>query len=45
MVLHDPLDKLAQETLAIMIRSCTHPEERGRSTTVLPFEIYTRENI
>lgn len=45
MVLNDPLDKLAKEALASMIRSCTHPEERGRSTTVLPFEIYTRENI
>ena len=45
MVLHDPLDKLALEALAIMTRSCTHPEERGRSTTILPFEIYTRENI
>ena len=45
MVLHDPLDKLAQEALAIMIRSCTNPEERGRTTVVLPFEIYTRENI
>lgn len=45
MVLNDPLDRLAREAFAIMIRSCTHPEERGRTTTVLPFEIYTRENI
>lgn len=45
MVLNDPLDKLAQAAFAIMIRSCTHPEERGRTTTVLPFEIFTRENI
>jgi LacI family transcriptional regulator len=45
MVLHDPLDKLAREAFASMIRSCSHAEERGRSTTVLPFEIYTRENI
>ena len=45
MVLNDPLDKLAKEAFAIMIRSCTNPEERGRSTTVLPFEIYTREDI
>lgn len=45
MVLNDPLDRLAKEAFSIMIRSCTHPNERGRSTTVLPFEIYTRENI
>jgi LacI family transcriptional regulator len=45
MVLNDPLDRLAREAMAIMIRACAHPEERGRSTAVLPFEIYTRENI
>jgi LacI family transcriptional regulator len=45
MVLNDPLDKLAREAFAIMIRSSTHPEERGQSTTVFPFEIFTRENI
>lgn len=45
MVLNDPLDKLAQEAFAIMIRSCAYPEERGRSTAVLPFDIFTRENI
>jgi hypothetical protein len=45
MVLNDPLDRLAREAFAIMIRSCTKPEDRGRITSVLPFEIVTRENI
>jgi LacI family transcriptional regulator len=45
MVLNDPLDGLAREAFAIMIRSCTKPEDRGRTTSVLPFEIVTRENI
>jgi LacI family transcriptional regulator len=45
MVLNDPLDRLAREAFAIMIRSCTKPEDRGRTTSVLPFEIVTRENI
>jgi LacI family transcriptional regulator len=39
MVLNDPLDRLAQETFTIIRRACVHPEERGRLTTVLPFEI------
>jgi LacI family transcriptional regulator len=45
MVLNDPLDKMSREAVNIMIRGCTQPEERGRSTSILPFEIYTRENI
>ncbi len=44
-VLNDPLDQLVNETLAGMIRACKTPDEIGRQTTILPFEIYTRENI
>jgi LacI family transcriptional regulator len=43
MVINDPLDRLVNETLNGMIRSCKMQE--GRQTLVLPFEIYTRENI
>jgi LacI family transcriptional regulator len=45
LLLNDPLDRLASETLNGMIRACKSPGDTGRQTTVLPFEIITRENI
>ena len=45
MVIAHPLQKLARETIAGMIRASTAPSDSGNQTTVLPFEIYTRENI
>jgi LacI family transcriptional regulator len=45
MVIAHPLQKLAQETIHGMIRACETPSEAGRQTIVLPFDIYTRENI
>jgi LacI family transcriptional regulator len=45
MVVSDPLERLAAEAISAMVRGCKTPEEKGRYTAVLPFEIYTRENI
>ncbi len=44
MVLHDPVERLAHETLTGMIRA-RQADELTTQTTILPFEIYTRENI
>ncbi|CAH2406690.1 LacI family DNA-binding transcriptional regulator [Mesorhizobium ventifaucium] len=40
-----PLARIAQEALAGMVRAVSAPNENGNFTTILPFEIYTRENI
>ncbi|MER9300449.1 LacI family DNA-binding transcriptional regulator [Mesorhizobium sp. M0621] len=40
-----PLARIAQEALAGMVRAVSAPNEGGNFTTILPFEIYTRENI
>lgn len=45
MVIAHPLQRLAEETIAGMIRASKTSSEVGKQTTVLPFEIYTRENI
>ena len=45
MVIHHPLELLAGEAISGMIRACASPSDGNRQTTVLPFEIYTRENI
>jgi LacI family transcriptional regulator len=43
MVLSHPLDRLAREAIDGMVRACAQP---GKSqTSVVPFEIYTRENL
>ncbi|QND59386.1 LacI family DNA-binding transcriptional regulator [Mesorhizobium huakuii] len=44
-VISHPLARIAQETLAGMIRAVSAPNESGSFTNILPFEIYTRENI
>lgn len=45
MVISHPLGRLAAETIAGMIRAASAPSDSGNQTAVLPFEIYTRENI
>jgi LacI family transcriptional regulator len=45
MVIAHPQQKLARETISGMIRASKSPGESGNQTTLLPFEIYTRENI
>jgi LacI family transcriptional regulator len=44
-VISHPLARIAQETLAGMVRAVSAPNEGGNFTTILPFEIHTRENI
>jgi LacI family transcriptional regulator len=44
-VIAHPLARLASETISGMIKASKAPAEFGKQTTVLPFEIYTRENI
>jgi LacI family transcriptional regulator len=44
-VISHPLAGIAQEALAGMVRAVSAPNESGNVTTILPFEIYTRENI
>lgn len=43
LVISHPLDRLAREAIAGMIRACTQPG--NAVTAIVPFDIYTRENI
>lgn len=45
LIISDPLDKLAAETINSMIRVCKSVTDHGSQTIILPSEIYTRENI
>lgn len=45
MILNDPLDLMAREAIAGMLRACQAPATQSKQTVVLPFEICTRENI
>jgi LacI family transcriptional regulator len=45
LLLHDPLDKLTSETLNGMVRACKNPGDSSPQTTIIPFDLYTRENI
>lgn len=44
-ILNDPMDLMAREAIAGMIRACEAPDDHSRQTIVTPFEIYTRENL
>jgi len=44
-IISHPLARIAQEALAGMVRAVSAPNEGGNFTTILPFEVYTRENI
>lgn len=43
LVISHPLARLAQEVVGGMVRACIQPG--GNQTSIVPFEIYTRENI
>ena len=45
MILSDPLDLMAREAIAGMMRASQDHANHGKQTVVLPFEICTRENI
>jgi LacI family transcriptional regulator len=45
MVISHPLQRLAEATLAGMLRAAADGAGAGKQTVVLPFDIYTRENI
>ena len=40
-----PLKRLADETIAGMVQAVSSAGQSGAFTTVLPFEIFTRENL
>lgn len=44
-VISHPLPLMARETVAGMLRACAAGAEGGNWTSIIPFEIYTRENI
>jgi len=45
MILNSPTPKFVHETISAMIKACQSSEDQTRQTIVVPFEIYTRENI
>jgi LacI family transcriptional regulator len=45
MVISNPLERFASETIRGMVRAASAKPDLGGQTIVLPFEIYTRENI
>jgi len=45
LIISHPLQRLAQEAVTGMIRAANGPNKTARQTVILPFEIYTRENI
>jgi LacI family transcriptional regulator len=44
-VISHPLDRLAREAIDRMKRAASEPTDGANHTSILPFEIYTRENI
>ncbi|MGH7118717.1 MAG: LacI family DNA-binding transcriptional regulator [Acetobacteraceae bacterium] len=45
LVISHPLARLAEETIAVMIRAVASQAESANLISILPFDIYTRENI
>lgn len=45
LVIAHPLRRMGEEAISGMIRACTQRTETANYTSILPFEIYTRENI
>lgn len=43
LVISHPLDRIARDTIDGMIRACAAPG--SNQTSIVPFEIYTRENV
>ena len=44
-VISHPLEQLANETISSMIRAASSPDDARNQTSILPFHIYTSENI
>lgn len=44
-VIAHPLDRLAQEALEAMITACAAPTSGANLTRIVPFELFTRENL
>ena len=44
-VISHPLPRLAEEAITKMVRAVNSGSKEGNYTSILPFEIYTRENI
>jgi LacI family transcriptional regulator len=42
-IMSHPLDRLAEVAISTMVRACT--QQGGSQTSIVPFEIFTRENI
>jgi len=45
LVINSPTEKFVSESILGMIKACQANEEQSRQTIVIPFEIFTRENI
>jgi LacI family transcriptional regulator len=45
MVIAHPVQRLAETTISGMIKACASGAAENRQTTILPFDIFTRENI
>jgi LacI family transcriptional regulator len=45
MVISHPLDRLAREALDAMVGACTQGPGIANQTRIVPFELYTRENL
>ncbi|MEI9406736.1 LacI family DNA-binding transcriptional regulator [Mesorhizobium argentiipisi] len=44
-IISHPLARIAPEALTGMVRAVSAPNDGGNLTAILPFEVYTRENI
>lgn len=44
-VISHPLERLAREALDAMVAACTAPTSGANLTRIVPFELYTRENL
>jgi len=45
MVISHPLEGMADGAIRGMIRACNSPDDAGNQTIILPFDLFTRENI
>ncbi|SEM40733.1 transcriptional regulator, LacI family [Gemmobacter aquatilis] len=45
LVISHALDRLAREALDVMIKACAAPASGANLTRIVPFELYTRENL
>ena len=45
LVISHPPDRLAREAINAMVGACASGAERGNWTRVVPFDLFTRENL